>query len=296
MLRPTLLHRVCAALAIAASLGILCVFVAGCVDEPFYAFAGVIVVPCCLGVAALQYFGTFRRHMGSADGVGVVFFLFGAFATFVGVMSLGDAVMKGLSLTLTAPFVAIVATVAVINVAVGLMNWMWARRLRAAIAEGASPARRGWSWREAVGAAAVLAAMTGATAYMIRTTPPRMAEHVTAEEAPVGLPDGASDVSYRLGARGTRAYEFTVEEQAFRDWVQSGIGSVESLSDGVELEEIDSPFTPYRYLDFERGSADQLNGPRVSNGLHYGWSKEDRGIYVTFDRDTNRAYYFSHSH
>tara|TARA_Y100001933_G_scaffold215598_1_gene222344 strand:- start:179 stop:736 length:558 start_codon:yes stop_codon:yes gene_type:complete len=124
---------------------------------------------------------------------------------------------------------------------------------------------------------------------------PRYAENVPVAEAPFGLPADATDVSFYQGFRGTIAYEFTIDETSFREWVADGIGSIESNASNTELEQITTPVSITRYNAY----SPELNGPdsiTVNNGLYYSWSFEDRGVYAVFDSTTDRAYYFAHFH
>ncbi|MEM6471344.1 MAG: hypothetical protein AAF802_17415 [Planctomycetota bacterium] len=133
------------------------------------------------------------------------------------------------------------------------------------------------------------------TASFIRSTPPRYAENVSVADAPFGLPPSAIDVSFCQGSRGTIAYEFTVDETSFREWVAEGIGSIESNASNTILEQITTPVSITRYNAY----SSELNGPdsiTVNNGLHYSWSLEDRGVQAVFDPNTSRAYYFAHSY
>ena len=109
------------------------------------------------------------------------------------------------------------------------------------------------------------------------------------------MPDGATDVSYYRGFRGTRAFEFTIDEAGFRNWVSSGIGTIESNSAEVSLAEVTSAAKIVRYGDLSP-EPDDPEEAVITEGLTYCWEKEDRGVYAMFDRTTARAYYFAHSH
>lgn len=129
----------------------------------------------------------------------------------------------------------------------------------------------------------------------VRSTPPRYAEHVTRDKAPFGLPANATDISFCQGVRGTIAYEFTIDEDDFKAWVASGIGSFESNAASVPVAPITTPYTIRRYNALTR----DLTGPEeitITQGLYYDWSKEDRGVHAAYDRTTGRAYYFAHFH
>jgi hypothetical protein len=137
--------------------------------------------------------------------------------------------------------------------------------------------------------------MSSVVGWAIRSTPPPYAEHVERADAPFSLPEGATDVSFCQGVRGMTAFEFTTDEEAFRKWVESGIGSSESQAANVPLSPITAPITITRYNALSK----RLKGPRsvtVNSGLHYRWSYEDGGIYAVFDSSTNRAYFYAYYH
>ena len=142
-----------------------------------------------------------------------------------------------------------------------------------------------FSLRELLLVVTVVAVICGLTSYIARGTLPRCAENVDRSKAPFDLPLEATDISYARGYRGTIIYEFTIDEDGFRKWVNSGIGSLESQSADVPLRPISSPVRIYRY-----------NGQfaTIKQGLYYSWSKEDRGVDAVFDSTANRAYYCAH--
>jgi hypothetical protein len=136
--------------------------------------------------------------------------------------------------------------------------------------------------------------MTAVTSRFLRSAAPPFAENVEASAAPVDLPAGATDVSYAKGFRGTVAYEFTIDEEGFREWVAAGIGSFESRSAQVPLREIVFPARIIRYYFYA-----DLPGPdtaTIEHGLDYSWSKEDRSVRAVYDRATGRAYYHAVYH
>lgn len=296
--RPSKLLTTVSVLVIAGNLFLLSAFIAANVVEPnpFAMMGGLFILPLCVLMAAQQYRGTFRRVPSAAKTTSVLLYIFGGFLLLGVVTSTGEAVLEGVSLRLMTSILIPMLIVASASIAIGRMNALWAQRVRAVVATGAEAAvRRGFSVRELLLAVGVVAAMTGITLQFIRSAPPWYAENVDASAAPFGLPVGARNVSYCKGYRGTITYEFTIDESAFRKWVDSGIGSIESESAGIPLREITSPFVITRYYAY----SSELNGPNditVKTGLYYSWSKEDRGVYAAFDRTNSRAYYHAHFH
>lgn len=272
--------------------------IAGSIVEPnpFAVIAGIFFCPLCLFMAAEQYRGTFRRIPASAAATSLLLYICGGFLIFGLVTSTGEAIVEGTSLRLMAPFLITTLVAAVVCVAFGRMNALWSFKLRAAIDAGVPvPRLRGFTLRELLLATAIIATMTGITSQFIRSSAPRYAEKIDASAAPFELPAGATDVSYARGFRGTIAFEFSIDESGFREWVDSGIGSIESQSAAIPLREIDSPFAIRRFYAHspERNGPDRIT---INSGLSYSWWKEDRGVYAAYDRTTGRAYYHAHFH
>jgi len=296
--QPSKLLAAISALTIAGNLFLLAAFIAANVVEPnpFAMMGSLFVLPLCGLMAAQQYRGTFRRVPSAAKTTSVLLYIFGGFLLFALITSTGEAVLEGVSLGFMASILIPMLVAASFSIAIGRMNALWSQRMRAALASGAvAPAQRGFSFRELLLAVGIIAALTGVASQFIRSSPPWYAENVDASAAPFGLPVGATEVSYCKGYRGTIAFEFTIDESAFREWVNSGIGSIESESAGIPLREITSPYVITRYHAY----APKLDGPNditVNTGLYYSWSKEDRGVYAVFDRATSRAYYHAHCH
>jgi hypothetical protein len=297
--RPSKLLATVSVLVISGNLLLISAFIAASVVElnPFAMIGGLMsVVPLCIIIAVQQYRGTFCRVPFAARTTSVFLYVVGGFMLLALVVSAGMAIVNGIALRRMASTLVSMSLIAVFSFVVGRMNASWCRKLRSTINSVVkSPVHGGISLPKFLLGVIILAAMTGITLLLIRYAPPRYAEHIESADAPFSLPAQARDVSYCRGSRGTIAYEFTVDEPIFREWFNSGIGSVESESAGIPLKEIVSPFTITRY----NALSPELSGPdaiSVTIGLYYSWSKEDRGVYAVFDRTTNRAYYYAHFH
>lgn len=297
-LRPSLALASISALIIGGSLFVFSAIVAATVVDPnpFALMGSLVILPLSIVLAAQQYRGTFRLVPSAAKTTSLLLNIFGGFLVFAGVTTAGEAILEGISWRLFSSLLIPMFGAAALSLAAGRMNSRWSDKLHAAIASGiTNPQQSAFTLRELMLAVGVIAVMTGITAQFVGTAPPPFAEHVDAAAAPVDLPDGATDVSYGKGHRGTIAYEFTIDEARFRDWVKSGIGSIEAQSAGIPLQEITSSCTITRYYTYS-GAQNGLERIAIDNGLYYSWSKEDRGVYAAFDRTTERAYYHAHYH
>ena len=263
--------------------------------DPCSLFGGVIVLPLPAVLAIQQYRGTFRYDSRAALISSVLLSIVGGFAFVAFAMTLGEMIVEEVRIRWTSLILPMLAT----GVVAGASSWMnlsWSRRLKRFATEDERTADRTWfSPRELVIAAAAIVCMTALVTYFVRSTPPRYAENVSRDRAPFGLPAEATEISFCQGFRGTIAYEFTIDEKGFEEWVESGIGSLESDAADVSLQPITVPYSIRRYYALTAN----LTGPdsiTIMNGLYYDWSKEDRGVYAAFDRTTNRAYYYAHFH
>jgi len=215
---------------------------------------------------------------------------------FAMIANVGEAIVNdGIEWRFLISFVGFFLAIAI---PVGVAAWAnrrWARVLKAVNATRMAPARPVFTLRELFGAVTVVAITTGIVSSLVRSDPGKFGEHVALSDGPAGLPAGATDVSFGKGYRGTIAYEFTIDEQGFINWVNEGLGSIEAQSAGVQLQPINGFASIRRYLEFGPNAASATNA-NVTNGLQYHWSKQDRGVHAIFDRDTSRAYYEAHYH
>lgn len=263
--------------------------------DPCPLIGGAIVLPLPAVLAIQQYRGTFRYNAKAALISSVLLFIVAGLASLAFAMTLGEMIVEEVRIPWMSLLLPILAT-GVVSGASAWMNLSWSRRLkRSATTDELTADRTRFSLRELLIAVVAIACVTVLVTYFVRTTPPRHAENVSRDKAPFGLPAEATEISYCQGFRGTIAYEFTIDEEGFVEWVESGIGSLESDAASVSLQPITAPYSIRRYY----GLTANLTGPdsiTITNGLYYDWSKEDRGVYAAFDRTTNRAYYYAHFH
>ncbi len=190
-----------------------------------------VLVPLFLALAIVQYRGTFRRKAAAARVTRIILYGLGGFLAFGFICNVGEALVSVPSLQqmqqhldgLVAVF--IVGLVAAAFLVTGRMNSLWMRELQAAVDEGyvGAPAWR-FSLREVLAWFTIVTVVFGFACYVVRSTPPRFAEHVAAAATPIALPAGATDVCYYRGIRGFFFAEFSTDEQGFRDWVAAEIG------------------------------------------------------------------------
>ena len=117
---------------------------------------------------------------------------------------------------------------------------------------------------------------------------PQVGVNVRPEDAPYEVPSEATDVCYvtRPAFWPNAAFEFSISEEGFRKWAKA---------EGYAVEDIGpEPCRMYRYKWIAEPKSDDGRAA-ISDGLYYQWNEEDRGLYVTYDRDKQRAYYFRHS-
>jgi hypothetical protein len=298
--RPTILFVCCSVLVITGCvLGVASILGSLSPNADFCTLLGIVIFvpfPTVLGIQ--QYRATFRRAPGPAKFTAVFLYVLAAFGGFGYVTNVGEAVLKKTNVPfwwwafVLWPLLA----ASLVSLFLGWQNSLWFTQLKKFYADsGSDPPRGTFSLRELFLAVTVIAIIAGLSMSYFRNDRPSAAEHVSPEQAGLGLPEGASDVSYGRGHRGTMAYEFTTDEASFRNWVEAGIGSLEAQAANVPLVEITQPVEIQRYTVFAR----QFRGAEqatVSDGLEYEWSYKDRGIQAVFDRKINRAYVSEHYH
>ena len=225
-------------------------------DRLFSILGPIFFIPVSILVGLLQYRATFRKDAASAQTVAVLMYCAGGFCIFASVVVVIEVLWES---TLSDVF-AVLATISVPSFAVGAygllcgwINWRWEKTLRQArllshqdAPEEADPAETentdpeplsrwqitAWEFFLAV---TIIATVTALTTYYVRSMAPRLGEHLTREEVPFRLPEGASDVCYyRFGPN--RAFEFTIDEAGFFAWVESGPGTLESEADNLPVE------------------------------------------------------------
>lgn len=295
---PPVALVVCSALVVAGCLASASVALAmmwAAAWDPCSFIGGGILLPIPSFLAYRQYSAVAWSDSRAARTSAILLFLIGGLALLMFAANLGEVTNAKVRIpwfSLMGP----VLGVGVFAIFAAWMNLRWSRRLSiAATTPGDTASIVRLSRRDALAGLSAVAFVAALAFYVVKSTPPRYAEHVSRDKAPFGLPPGARDVSYCQAPRGTIAYEFSIDEDRFVRWVESGIGSLESNAAEVPLESISETFTITRYYALMKNP----KGPgsaTIKDGRFYSWTKEDRGVYAAFDRATGRAYYFAHFH
>lgn len=293
--KPTIALQILSAIAIAGcvftfSIGLAAFTVTW--DPCSGLLSGIVFIPLSAALGIQQYRGTFWRNRKAAFFAAIGFFIVGGLMWLMFVTTLAETLISGeapvwLMLDFFWPLL-VVGSVAAVT---GWANLHWSRCLQ--FGSSSSLLRRGqFTLRDLLAGITVIAGVTASVAFLVRQIKPQYAENVTREEAPIGLPATARDISFCQGMRGTIAYEFTIDEAEFKEWIHSRLGQRHPK---IPLHSIVSPFTITRFNSL----SSELNGPAsitITNGLSFQWTEVDRGIHAAFDRTTNRAYYYAHFH
>lgn len=254
-----------------------------------------LLIPVSVGIGISQYRGVFHRNQTSADTTGVTLSVIGALLLFGGVTYLKES-FDDPSILHAWMMMVCMAALGLYFALCGWANLAWSRLLKtAADSPEKSPKPETVSRWDRTAALLATTFIVIATSLMVSTIPPEFAENVEYARPPFGIPVGATSISFCQGSRGTIAYEFSIDESGFREWLQKTIDSMGPMYSRNSIEPITTTFTMKRYVSLKR----ELKGDpniSISDGLRYSWHKEDRGKYAAFDRTTNRAYYYSHDY
>ena len=250
---------------------------------------GMLLLPFPGVLAIQQYRGTFRYSASAASTSSTLLFIVGGFALFVFAATLREMVV--VEVRIRWMYLSPMLAVGIVSWAAAFVNKTWSRRLRhSAAVNGQSANCIRFSMRELLIAVTVIACMSALVGRLVRTS--RYAEHVTLDKAPFNLPAHASNISYCQGVSGSIAYEFSIDEESFLEWIEERIGSRESKAANFALKRIKAPYTIRRYgcLSWKLRDPHSIT---ITKGLFCEWSKEGRSVCAAFDRTTHRAYYFA---
>lgn len=256
---------------------------------------GGILLPIPSFLAYRQYRAMAWSDSRAGQESAILLFLIGGFAIAMFAVNLSEMTAAKARI----PRLSMLLPILGVGVYAILAAWVdlrWSRRLkRAASTSVATAPVAHFTRRDALAGLSAVVSVSVSVFYIVKSTPPQYAEHGSRDDAPLGLPAGARDVSYCQGPRLAIAAEFTVEENQFTEWIDSGIGSEEANAAAVSPKPISEAFTITRFYALTKN----LEGPdsiTIRNGLFYDWRREDRGVCAAFDRSTGRAYYYTHFH
>ncbi|MDA0658637.1 MAG: hypothetical protein O2931_07575 [Planctomycetota bacterium] len=287
-------------------------------------FGAAISIPLPLVLARRQYLGTFRRDETSASLVAAILLVPGSLVLILSVRAWVDVILGNPDAIQYHDGAVLLLAIGSCAVGIGWLNLLWSKRLHAFAAPvpKRSPIRpflwRKWllsclelpwqrqtidtssqgeavvrlSRRERLMAVGCVAAIT---AGLVIYYPLPAAENVTRDKVPFRLPPNATDVSYCNGYNEMAAFEFTIDEPAFMEWVRNGVGFPVVGTPEEFLKPISTPVEMQRCY----GMNWRLVGPSsvtIANGWYFRWRSADDGVYAAFDRNTNRAYYSRHFH
>ncbi len=243
---------------------------------------GVVLLPLPLALGWQQY----RAAVcASASAAVVAMWMLIMLGGFVALFTVGTAVTlrdQPIAVPRAVPLAALAASLFCFGAA--WANRRWAR----ALVERGVAVQRVRGWRLAI-LVLLLVAIGPVAAFFIHTTLPQFAEHVEFESPPFGIPAPARDICYCQGARGALAYEFTIDEDGFRDWTQHRLGAVLTVV-AQELRPIDTPVLMDRYSSLRSG-LEQPDSVTITAGWYVEWSDRNRRVRAAFDATTRRAYY-----
>lgn len=259
--------------------------------------AAVFLGPLPIALMGLQYSGVFRKKIVASQLAAAILGVFGligmlgvaGFALDVAT-DFGQGNMDTVSFCKAAGFGTLFLLLpSLLCLAAAWQDLRWSRAL-AARGEFQELAQSSRTW-SAPGLAGVVVLAMG---WVISLLAPPFAEHVGPESAPRTLPATASDVSYCTTSRGSERIEFTIDEPAFRQWVDDVVVHIRSTEKGnvFPLAEIKEHIAITRYNGV-LGRSPEPNPPTsvdVREGLVYRWTYTDHNVVAVYDRPTRRAY------
>ncbi|MFO0900068.1 MAG: hypothetical protein U0836_21760 [Pirellulales bacterium] len=259
--------------------------------------AAVFLGPLPIALMGLQYSGVFRKKIVASQLAAAILGVFGligmlavsGFALDVAT-NFGQGDMDTVSFCKAAAFGTLFLLLpCLICLATAWQDLRWSRELTAR-GEAQQLAHFPRPWIAPIIAGVSVLAM----GWVISFLAPPYAEHVGPENAPRTLPATASDVSYCTTSRGSERIEFTIDEPAFRQWVDDVVVQIRSIEKGdvFPLAEIKEHIAITRYNGV-LGRSPEPNSPTsvdVREGLVYRWTYTDHNVMAVYDRPTRRAY------
>ncbi|MDD4271040.1 MAG: hypothetical protein GXY25_21845 [Pirellulaceae bacterium] len=256
---------------------------------------GLLLMPGFLGLGLTQYAATFQSKANRAETAARLYSLGSGFAFIALVCVLLDLYRMGEPMSWpVAGLAGLLLLFATWGRWGGRLNRQWAAELRAWQEETASD--QDGSEAPVAGPAdrrllrfLFPAIFVAATWVFYLWMGPRFGEHLSADQTPLALPQGASDVCYWIYA-GTTAFEFSISEDEFLRWSEQQIAR--RRNDFKGLEPIGARFAMPRYRQW-LPNAPPPHDVVIGGGYHYGWRQRGRNVDYAYDAAAGRAYYCS---
>lgn len=169
----------------------------------------------------------------------------------------------------------------------GLLNVLWHNELKRSPARQSIPLWR-FSFRELIGAMAVLAVGLAATGYQLRQIPPHWGENVRPSAARYDVPPAARDVCFSR-TKGAMALQFTLSEADFLQWVSQGHPHDERWQGAPQPIS-----TTYEITSYWKSNRPPAQKPvaKINHGLYLELTDHRNKVWVAFDRETSRVYLY----
>jgi hypothetical protein len=298
-IRPSTLQFLVTVVVIGASMVLFSVGLAALIArlwDPCAVISAFIFLGLGSLTAYVQYVATFRRREAAAFGAAAVCMSLGGLMVMAILVNNAEFVLNyGLDFQLF-PFGLDMFGLGAACLGSGIANARWGWRLKRLRTSPNVPEEVSANSPAAISARPqfTLCVVIASTTAFVRSSHPQSDEHVDADRVPHSLPRGASDVNYWDGSRGTFFCDFACSEATFREWINAGVGSIESRAARVQIEPIVGPVSIYCCQP--PGSTPSIAEITVTDGLVYEWHKEDRGVHAVYDRSAGRGYFHVHSH
>jgi len=261
---------------------------------------GFVACPFLIVVTIQQYRGTFRHAPFATYFCCAMLFLAGCLTGLLSVLiSVYLATYVGINDIIQ--FLVLWLAISAVFFGAARLNLYWGREIDAILSSPSPPTkRRGYSLQELLLFVGILAVMSGVVGRRVQNAPPFyanipiVAEHVDISAVPFNVPTEATDISYSQSRRGKLTYEFSIDEAAFKKWVNTQVMATPDIEIERPLSEIAASDIVYveRHVN-----AKEIT---VTDGLLYShWIKTentegspDGYVQVSYDRTTGRAYYY----
>lgn len=277
---PTIDQVLSALVVIALTSAFIGLFVPGLIYwEVCITFGSVLMIPPALFTGYQQYRSTFLKHPSGAKWALGVWLAVGGLALWMVQLFLYMALQENEATLLG---IAAVIGADLLMVTIAVSHWRWYKKLQTAVTEGYWPAPRKWfTLKEVMLSTLALAIVSAVAAPQVK---PNQGVQVAARQTPLSLPPGAKRVTYQRTSY-TLQYQCDLDEAAFLAWQSSRedrkFEPVTQASLSILSEDLAKPLVLVPHV--------------VQKGWQYHSYFEDQGTTITYDRNQQRLYYYSHT-